>query len=174
MPSTALVFLQLMLPALQFSGIAVAGDLPASPDSTWHTYVNAKYGYSIRYPDGYELCPTGWNGETDGATIRIAVRYSSAYGNLLDVVVCPGAPMEAGAPPGQTETTITRVRDERLDGAPIRVEETRWKKDGSLGWARIYREGAVFDYLGGNGVSDIQDTVWWQIVSSFTFIEKNR
>ena len=56
----------------------MASELPVASDiAEWQIYRNAKYGYEIRYPEGFEAWPTG-----PADDLPLAPR--SGTGSLLD------------------------------------------------------------------------------------------
>lgn len=148
-----------------------AGHAPVpQPDSTWHTYSNSEYAYEIRYPGECELHPTGSDSTKDGRTIRIRIRDRSAALERLDMQVYPRVPFTI-APPA-TKHVGVEVRDVMLNEVKSKLIEIRFKATGQLAEATLYREGVRFSYQAGVETRDFQKTVWWQIASSFRFLER--
>jgi hypothetical protein len=125
------------------------GRPPASDPAAWNVYSNAKYGYEVRYPDGFEVWPTGPVGERDGRAIRIARKEHSAPAPVLDIQMqVPMPTLKALADVELRDMDVT-ARDAEINGVPAREVTYRWKINAQA------------------GVHDAHETIWWTIISTF-------
>lgn len=145
---------------------------PTSRDeSGWSIYRNAKYGYQIGYPEGYELRVTGREDERDGRTIRIAWKEYAALTPALHVTLDPtSSRYEVTAGKGMKDMRV-EVVDTEIGGRPARQVEFRWRATGDLAFVEIHREGVLFQFDASPGLREFGGTVWSEIVSSFEFRE---
>ena len=141
--------------------------LPANPAATWNTYSNAKYGYEIRYPDGFELWPTGPKGRRDGARIRIALAQHQAPAPVLDVYVGQGVGDTGHLPEAGLRDLDVAVEEVEVGGAPAREVTYRWKENGEIAFVEVRQPNVLFRLAAGPGLGDFAGTTWWRIVSTF-------
>jgi hypothetical protein len=142
------------------------------PESTWSTYVNDKYGYSIQYPQGYDLWATGREGARDGATIRIGLKEYEAPAPVLDIQIEPRTPKDQfPSLPIQLSQMTASVTEVQLKGIPASIAEYRWKVTKELAFVEVYYAGVVFRFTAASGLNDFQETPWWAIITTFRFRE---
>lgn len=166
------VILDLFLLVSFVSGCVAAGRISdARTDSTWHTYSNARYNYTMLYPDGYEVYPTGSDSTRDGRTFRIVVKERSASLEYVNVQVYPRVAFETTPPPASTAHADVEIQRVRINGLSARQVNVREKATGQLAEVLLYRDGVRFNYQAGVEVRDFRGTMWWRIVSSFSFGE---
>jgi len=137
-------------------------------DSDWHTYRNEKYGYEIRYPEGFEAWATGLEPERDGASIRIGLKEFEAPAPILDIQIHPRVSMQETRPTPQE--MISEIADVEINGVPGTQSEYYWKDSGELLMVEVYLEGVVFWFQAGTGLHDFHATQWWEIISTFRFL----
>jgi hypothetical protein len=141
--------------------------------SDWHTYKNTKYGYEIRYPDGFELWATGREGQRDGGRIRIALKERTAPTPVLDIYVRydvttnPEHMLEAEPP-----SMAVAFEDTEIYGEPTRQLTYRWKESGHIALLEVRRPGVLFRFHPSPGLLDIRNTPWAKIISTFRFLDK--
>jgi hypothetical protein len=137
-------------------------------DSGWYIYRNEKYGYEIRYPDGFDAWATGLETERDGASIRIGLKEFEAPAPILDIQVHPRASMQETRPTPQE--MITNITDVEINGVPGTQSDYYWKANGELFMVEVYLEGVLFRFHPGAGLHDFHATRWWEIISTFRFL----
>ncbi|MGH7587122.1 MAG: DUF3224 domain-containing protein [Gemmatimonadota bacterium] len=139
----------------------------------WHTYTNNRYGYEIRHPDGFDLWPTGPEGERDGATLRIARKEYAAPAPVLDIDVRYGEAHPEPAPAASPGMDVAIV-DHRINGVDARQITYRWESNGEIAFLEVHRSGVLFRFQAGVDFFDIRDTIWWEIISTFRFLDERR
>lgn len=164
--------------ALVYSVLLICGSSGCTPpppslsrdESGWWIYRNAKYGYRIGHPEGYELWATGPEGERDGRSIRIGIENYAAPTPVLDVVLGPAVriyeTLAAGKPPKDMRVEVRAIE---MGGGPARLVEFRWKSTGDLAIVEIHGPDVLFQFHAQPGLREFRGTIWWQIVSSFQF-----
>ncbi len=142
---------------------------PVHPD--WHLYRNSQYGYQIEYPDGYDLWETGLQGERDGASISISLHEYQALGPALSVVISPKTASRPISPMGILPQDVSmQQRDIVLNGLNAHEVQYRWKATGDLAFVDIDLDGVLFEFLAGPSMtSDLHETQWYEIISTFRF-----
>ncbi len=148
-------------------GHAAATPPTQQPNPGWRSYSNSMYGYTIRYPDGFELRLTGAEGERDGATILIVREEYSAIAPSLSVLIAPRTDPEDFPTLGTDVPDLSVSTDDiRVRGLPARRAQYRWKADGALAFEEILLEGVLFRFDAAPGTHDLPEE-WWAIVSTF-------
>jgi hypothetical protein len=144
-----------------------------SPSDSWNIYTNAKYGYEVRHPDGFEVLLTGPEGLRDGAAIRIARKEYAAPAPVLDVYIGNAAttpkalPIEA--PPPDIDVVVS---DAVVGGLRARQVVYRWKANREIVLLEIRNSQVVFMFESGAGLLDFSNTVWWNVIQTFRFLNK--
>lgn len=152
-------------------GCASPRSTTSRDESGWSIYRNAKYGYEIRFPAGYELRATGREGERDGRAIRIGWKEYAAITPALHVTLDPTNSLYEVTAGEELKERRAQVIDIELDGKPARRVEFRWKATGDLAVVEIHGHGVLFQFHAQPGLQELEGTVWWEIVSSFRFQE---
>jgi len=150
------------------------GQIPAeeTANTEWQVYRNERHGYEIRFPDGYELWPTGPEGRRDGASIRIALEEHAAPAPVLDVHVGAAA-AKYGLPEDDGSPDMELVADEvEINGLAARVVSRRWKESQEIVFVDVSAPRVLFQFHAAPGLSSMRDTVWWEIVGTFRFLKK--
>jgi hypothetical protein len=150
------------------------GQVSAEETTTadWQVYRNEQYGYEIRYPDGYELWPTGPEGRRDGASVRIAVKEHSAPAPVLDVHVGAAA-AKFGLPEDEVVPDMEAVVDEvEINGLAVRVVSWRWKENREIVFVDVFAPQVLLQFHAAPGLSSMRETVWWEIVGTFRFLKE--
>ena len=144
------------------------GQQTAFDSLTWHTYRNAKYGYEIGYPSGFEVWPTGPAGERDGRAIRIGRREYAAPVPVLDIRVQTQAP--AVEPPVDAELPDmdVTVGEVKINGVRATEVTYRWKTTGDIAFVNLHLRDAFIEFHAQPGLRDVRETVWWRIISTFS------
>ena len=165
-------FLLATLPVLiLFSGCSPAASSGKASKPGWSVYSNKIHGYAIEYPDGFDLWPTGPEGQQDGANIRIAIKNRQAAFPVLDVLVDP-------------RTSESEFSDLIAPSAELAVESAtgwigglqaqervfHWKSTGEIAMARVFLDGVVFHFTAEPGLTAFHTSVWWEIISTFRFL----
>ena len=138
----------------------------------WQTYENPKFGYEIRYPDGFEVRPTGPLDKRDGRSIRIALREHAAPTPVMDIHVQEqGAtlePLTTGELPDMDVTT----GDVKIGGIQGRQLEYRWKSNGEIAFFILYVDNVVIEFHADSGIRDMRKTIWWKVIETLRFRRK--
>jgi hypothetical protein len=140
----------------------------AAPDvEAWQTYRNAKYGYSIQYPEDFEAWPTGPAGSRDGRAIRIGRKEHAAPTPMLDIHMQVEAPaVESLIESPDMDVTVGSVE---IQGVRAREVTYRWKSNGDLVFVTLYLRDTAIEFHAHPGLRDFRKSVWWEIVSTFRF-----
>lgn len=133
----------------------------------WNTYRNAKYGYEIQYPEGFEVWPTGPVGERDGRAIRVARKEYAAPTPVLDIHIQVSMATFDSLTSIEAPDMDIMAGDIEIDGAPAREVTYRWKSNGDVVFVSLYFRGALIEFHAPSGVGDVHETVWWQVISTF-------
>jgi hypothetical protein len=145
-----------------------ASEMKKYDELGWNKYSNAKYGYEIYYPNDCALWPTGTEPERDGATIRIALKDHEALVPFLDVSIEPRVSTEEFLKSWNEIKDMTLERSEVvIDGISAIIIEYRWKINGNIAYINILRDGITFSFHAGGGISNFEETKWWEIINSF-------
>jgi hypothetical protein len=139
-------------------------------DSGWYTYRNHKYGYEIRYPDGFDLWETGEARSRDGANIRVAIKEFAAPALVLDISVESNVPLKEVSPSTDDFFTVSSDPVE-INGLPGERIKYHWKSNGELAFIEIHVDRASFRFDAGPDPGDFYATPWWQIISTFRFVD---
>ena len=166
---------RLSLVLLLLSGCAPGcghGSAEEPTTAGWQVYRNEQHGYEIRYPDGYELWPTGPKGRRDGASVRIALKEHAAPAPVLDVHVGAAA-AKYGLPEDEGSSDMEAVADEiEINGLAARVVSWRWKENQEIVFVNVSTPEVLFQFHAAPGLSSMRDTVWWEIVSTFRLLKE--
>lgn len=139
-------------------------------DSGWYTYRNYKYGYEIRYPEGFDLWETGEAGSRDGANIRVAIKEFAAPAPVLDISLRPDKSLRDLSPTIDDFFTVS-AGDVEINGMPGERIEYRWKSTGELAFIEFYLDRVLFRFDAGPDPGDFYATPWWDIISTFRFFD---
>jgi hypothetical protein len=164
----------LVLAVVSSFGAACSPEGPSTVrgESGWWVHSNAAYGYQISYPEEYDLWPTGPEGQRDGATIRIARKNYAAPVPVLDVVIGPEESLREKVVDVDLVDMTAEVTDIDLGGKPGKQLELRWKANGELALVELSLDGVTFVFDAAPGLHEFEGTVWWEIVSSFRFLDR--
>jgi hypothetical protein len=147
----------------------VPGHPMASDPAEWKIYRSAKYGYEIRYPEGFEAWPTGPVGERDGRAIRVARKEHTAPAPILDIQLnIPMPTLESLAEAKLRDMDVSVVETE-MNGIPARKITYRWKINGEIVFVELYFRGVSIVFHAQAGIHDAHKTIWWRIISTFRF-----
>jgi hypothetical protein len=141
----------------------------------WHVYRNEKYQYEIQYPEGYDLWETGPEGERDGATIRIAPKDFAAPIPALGVHVYPQISVQERLEELsalEQSDIVTSVGDVEVNGLSGKQIAYRWQSNGELLMVELFLGDVYFRYEASAGTEDLQGTPWWEIISTFRFLDE--
>lgn len=144
---------------------AEAQQAPAD-SSDWQVYRNARYGYEIRYPNGFELWPTGPVGERDGRAVRIALREHAAPVPVLDVRVLSETAAEPWAAADLPDMDVA-LADVEVNGVRSIEVTYRWKVNGDIAFVDWHVQDTLIQFHAQPGLRDVRETVWWKIISTF-------
>jgi hypothetical protein len=163
-----------LFPAVMILFLAQSCSSPAASRTTptpgWSLYSNAAFGYEIQFPGGFDLWPTGPEGEREGASIRIAIQDRQALFPILDITVSPRAPEPGFSKPGATSPDLTAdAADVVVGSLPAREQTLRWKTNNEVAFVEIFLEGVVFRFTAEPGMTDFHSSEWWDIISTFRF-----
>ena len=140
----------------------------AKDTSEWQVHRSEKFGYEIRYPQGFEAWLTGREGERDGGAIRIGLKEFAAAAPMLDVSV--GTRMARGLPPNPPQLN-TLERDAVINGVRFREITYRWKANGEIAFVELRHSTALLVFHAPAGTQNLHGTVWSAIMSTFTFVK---
>ena len=138
---------------------------PAEPG--WSIYRNAKYGYEIAYPDGYEVRPARREGERDARRIRIGLKEYAAPTPVLDIELDPADSFYELGRRKTLKDMRLEVVDLELGGRPARQVVFRWVSTDEIAFVEIHQEGALLRFQAPPGLEKFEGTVWWKIAFSF-------
>jgi hypothetical protein len=150
--------------------VIVALMLPAMTQG-WSTYQNGVYAYELRYPEHFEVRPTGPEGRRDGRSIRVSPRDYAAATPVLHVHVGEDRESVGTLPadvPGMTATTVSVD----VAGRPGRQTIYRWRTNGDIFMVDVRAPGVVLIFEPAAGTRGIEGTVWDEIIRSFRFSSK--
>jgi hypothetical protein len=145
-------------------GLPVASDL-----AEWQIYRNAKYGYEIRYPEGFEAWPTGPAGERDGRAIRVGRKERSAPAPILDIQLNLTMPTLKSLADAELRDMDVAVVETDMNGIPAREITYRWKINGEIVFVELYFRDVSIVFHAQAGIHDARNTIWWKIISTFHF-----
>ena len=145
--------------------LSAACATPGAPD--WQRHRNARYGYELRVPPGFEAFPTGSEGERDGSTLRVARVEYAAPAPVLDVRVWPPTRRDAFPALGTNLPGMgLTVEEVDLAGKAAVLAQYRWPS-GDLAFAELWLDGMVFHFSAGAATKDVRETEWWGIIRTF-------
>ena len=154
-----------------FSGCSPAASSAKATKPGWTSYSNKTYGYAIEHPDGFDLWPTGPEGEQDGANIRIAIKNHQAAFPILDILAAPRTSesefSDLIAPSAELAVESNTVR---IGGLQAQERVFYWKSTGEIAMVRIFLDGVVFHFTAEPGLTAFHNSVWWEIISTFRFL----
>jgi hypothetical protein len=159
-----LVLMNFMILSGFFAGKAMA------QQAKWNTYSNQKHGYEIKYPEGFDLWPTGPEGKRDGASIRIALKEHQALTPVLDVQINPRTSKEQFLKKIMKPKDMTlEIKSMMINGSEAKQAEFRWEVNKEIAFVHIHLNGVVFRFAAASGLKNFSDSQWWQIISKFRF-----
>ncbi len=164
----------LMLTVLVFTGCAKEENAQTTHNSGWYTYRNNEYQYEIQYPDGFDLWPTGPEGERDGKAIRIGLFEYAAPTPVLDIQIRPTKSWEDAPIGAEINDMIVTIDDVDVNGLAGKQVEYRWESSEELLIVELYLDDVLFNFQArsGSDTYDFQDTEWWEIVNTFHFLDE--
>ena len=160
--------------AVLLIGLVFAASLGQEPAAAqdvanWSTYENAEYGYSIRFPDGYDGWPTGPVGQRDGRSIRIGRSEYAAPTPVMDIHLRPEALCSDPLSDIESNDMESDVVDVDVNGDPAREVTLRWRENGEIVFVDLCVRDALVQFHAAPGLTDFQDTIWWTILSTLEF-----
>jgi hypothetical protein len=135
----------------------------------WRVYRNDAFGYEIRYPPGFEVWPTGREGERNGGAIRIGRTEFAAPTPMLDISV--GIRLARGLPANPPGLRVLE-RDAIVNGVRFREMTYRWEENGEIAFVELRHARALLVFHAPAGLQDFHETVWWSIMSGFRFLDQ--
>jgi hypothetical protein len=144
------------------------GQEPAAiPDvTTWTTYVNPTYKYSIQYPEGFDLWPTGPVDDRDGRSIRIGRSEYAAPTPVMDLRLRSETTCAESLINIESRDMETAVVDVDINGTPAREATHRWRENGEIVFVDLCIRDAMVQFHAAPGLADFHDTVWWSIIET--------
>jgi hypothetical protein len=156
---------------LVLTAMAGAQTPEATGSGEWQTSRNLKYGYEIRFPANFEAWPTGPKGERDGRTIRIARKEFAAAAPVLDIRI--RAENDMARSRSDFESPELKLTREQLviNHAPAVQITGRWSVNDEVAFVDLFIGKALIEFQAPPGLHSIDDTVWWEIISTFRLLE---
>ena len=147
-----------------------ANDSGAAPGPlVWHTYRNATFGYELQHPERYEIRSTGPENARDGSRIRVAQKGYAAPAPVLDIYVLEAA--AAARLPSSVDAHWNRATiDVEIGDMPCLMTTYRFRPGGQIPMVEVRCPEVLFRLDPGTDITDVQATIWWQIMSTFRFV----
>jgi peptidoglycan LD-endopeptidase LytH len=140
----------------------------------WQQYTNEKYGYSLRYPLGFEVFATGASGVRDGRTLRIGRRDYSAPAPILDLDLSALSSGHRAWIESRHPAYSVKSQPTKINGLAGTLREIRHEPGGELAWVIVDLGRANMILSVSTELQDYRSSEWWQIVSSFSMTRQAR
>ena len=158
----------IVVTALWILASSLGQELSQVPDvADWQTYRNPSYGYEIRYPDGFEVWPTGSPGQRDGRSIRVGRSEYAAPVPVLDVYLEPELPCEEYSLSLDGPDVDMTAADVAINGVRARQVTYLWKSNSEIAFVNLCIRDTLFQFQAPPGLQDFHESVWWTIISTF-------
>jgi hypothetical protein len=107
---------------------------------------------------------------TDLTSGRPAIKEFAAPALVLDISVESNVPLKEVSPSTDDFFTVSSDPVE-INGLPGERIKYHWKSNGELAFIEIHVDRASFRFDAGPDPGDFYATPWWQIISTFRFVD---